>query len=135
MRPGGEQPQGYVLPQQLGNGISPLAFASTLLEEIDLQRIQKYVIVKVEDDAMEPTLKLGELALAVVTGDGAGAAAPGKSGLRLLKDGRIRRVQWRHDSTAVFSCDNPLYRPEITTWKPGDPDLIRGRVIWRGGPI
>ncbi len=142
MRAHDETPVGFVFPHSIHdssvsfNVNSPIAFNATWMRDFERNVGGRLLIAPVADDAMEPTLKRGDLVLAIETGHAlTGASEIGTSGLRLLRDGRVRRVHWQHDATVIVSCDNPLYRAETLTWKPGDPEIILGRIIWRGGRI
>jgi transcriptional regulator with XRE-family HTH domain len=152
MRPD-RPPQGYKLPAvpMPAPGAAapvdpePIAFSErywNYLVELSASRGVPWLL-RVKDDAMEPTLRQDDLVIVDATqldnlrprsGEPA-AALPG--GIWFLQGIGFRRIEWRSQGTtwiAIIGCDNPKYgfKKREMQWE-ALPFLAR--VIWRAGRI
>ncbi len=131
-RPSLLPPEGFRLPA----GPAPhLAFSVELWEQLaeGLHGAMRY-LGRVTDDAMEPTLRVGDFILYVpLEFDPMASAKP--SGIYLLEGGEIRRIEWRiTEQAGVISCDNPAYHAS-TRILPFKNIHLKGKILWRAGRI
>jgi len=87
--------------------------------------------VQIEDDAMEPTLAKGAIAVVNV-----GSASVSRDGLYLIQIGvmeAVRRINMQLDGSLRVSADNAKRAPEMMA-RPEDLAVL-GRVLWAGGVV
>jgi hypothetical protein len=101
------------------------------------------ILTEVIDDAMEPTLKKGDLLLAQRIELRRGSGRPNGTYLvadlpdqptRLFFHSSIfpRRVEWTADGSAIAKCDNPAYPRLIEIDPSGEGPHIHSHVMWVG---
>jgi transcriptional regulator with XRE-family HTH domain len=147
----------YLVPVGLNVFPTPLAFLSDWLTEISRMagaKLDDLVMLAISDDAMQPALFRGELALAWrLPRHDVGRnqfLAAGENGLYALqviarKGDRqtppltrtiTRRLRWgMGDETVSITCDNESYANENRVWKIKEAPLIVGPIVWKAGAI
>jgi transcriptional regulator with XRE-family HTH domain len=156
MRP--DELPGYVKPISSVQP-EPLAFerawlASNILHHpvsLDTDLRAATLLHQVEDDAMEPTARRGDVLLALR--GAANANGPYLIGRTHLEPGEtvagdfildatgklanrlsVRRVEWTAKPSAILKCDNPAYplTVELERERKDLDPVILGRIIWQG---
>lgn len=133
--------EGYVTPQCPAGEASPLAFEEKWLDALVAEFYGKRPspgwsysteLIRVEDDAMEPALRKGDLVLVAY---GSEPFEGRRNGIYALRSVGLRRVEWQIDGSPVISADNKTYRSEPRKLKREEVHEIIGPVVWRGGRI
>lgn len=142
---------GYVLPEiEVARSPSPLAFNRAWLSglladfyapgERDAGRWiegSRPYLFCVRDDAMTPTLAVGDWVLV----NAVGVVVPGgderlpRNGVYLFKGDQLRRVEWQFDGSAVISADNKFYGAEPRKLAASELPFVIGPAIWHGRRI
>lgn len=125
-------PEGFHLP---AGPVPHLAFSVELWRQFADDAFGSIpTLGRVTDDAMEPTLRVGDFILYVpLESDPRAPAKP--SGIYLLEGGEIRRIEWRiTEQAGVISCDNPAYHAS-TRILPFKKIHLKGKILWRAGRI
>ncbi len=95
--------------------------------------VAELVAFPVLGDAMEPTIRDGDILVARRSGSASVAA-----GIYAIEvDGSViaRRLEPRVDGTLVLGADNPRYAPQVVRSGPSQPFRIIGPVVWLSGTI
>ena len=95
--------------------------------------VAELVAFPVLGDAMEPTIRDGDILVARRSGSASVAA-----GIYAIEvDGSViaRRLEPRVDGTLVLGADNPRYAPQIVRSGPSRPFRVIGPVVWLSGTI
>jgi transcriptional regulator with XRE-family HTH domain len=160
MRHSENHPGGFVVVTALNVHPFPIAIQEDWIHEIwrrsGPDNDDNLQMIAVTDDAMEPTLKRGDL-LIFRRLSPPHNLTDGNNGLYVLMvaksesaDSRqkrerpgdiplsrfiVRRILWGFDGSITITPDNPAYQSEKQTCRPEKAPLILGPVLWRAGRI
>ncbi len=128
-----DRPQGRVVDgrSEIPGGTEPIGL-DWLARRLALP-VAELVAFPVLGDAMEPTIRNGDILVARRSGSASVAA-----GIYAIEvDGSViaRRLEPRVDGTLVLGADNPRYAPQVVRSGPSRPFRVIGPVVWLSGTI
>lgn len=110
-----------------------LAFAAPWLTELCGARASELTLFEMHGDAMEPTLRCGDLLL--IDRRVKRVAQDGLYAVQLPDGVEIKRVQKRPGGTALLGCDNPRFKNSVLSRAAVKSLKLLGRVVWFGRPL
>ena len=107
-----------------------LAFDAAWLAQLCGARDEELCLIEMRGDAMEPTLRAGDLLL--VDHRVRQISQDGLYAVQLTEGVEIKRIQKQKAGRVLLSCDNPCF--ESATLTPAEAKRIKllGRVVWFG---
>jgi len=107
-----------------------LAFDPAWLAQLCGARDEELCLIEMRGDAMEPTLRSGDLLL--VDRRVRQIAQDGLYAVQLTDDVEIKRIQKKTAGRVLLSCDNPRFQSATLTSAAAKRIKLLGRVVWFG---
>lgn len=120
-------------PIESGQIVAPLAFEAAWLRQRLLAEPERVALIEAQGDAMEPTIRPGDLLLVDLR---VGRISDSALYVLAVAGGlSVKRLQRLSDGAVIVSADNPAYEAERLAPERARELPVVGRVLWIGRAV